>query len=173
MDADERAALRHRQRYMSRDYRYMIRSSVRLQNGALVVPHSKLGRQTSRRPQNVDLTPAPKRQSHRQERVKRAVERCLESALDDVGSGALFRTSFEMIGVNLTNDLRMAKIFFCVDQKREWPNVNALLQRYTGTLRNIVGKKVPLKYVPVLSFRYIENPQHVELLRQQFEGAHE
>ena len=151
----------------------MEHASVRLKTGQLVVPHKAMQPKSSSKslPKPFPTKTKSSTRSFRQQRVDKALHRCIEDAIETVGHGALERTSVELIGVETTGDMRQVNVYYCVDVSSEWQHVETLFQRYYGQLRHAVGRNVPLKYTPSLSFRAVRESYKIALMRLKFEGV--
>lgn len=66
--------------------------------------------------------------------------------------------SITITGVKLTDDLRLAKIFFVETGKDDCnPQIKEALEKATGFLKRELGKKLKLRYVPDIIFMYDES----------------
>ena len=81
----------------------------------------------------------------------------------------------KLLGVNIsrvevTDDLRIARIFFTVLENRERAkSVEKGLQRAKGFMRSHIARTLNLRFTPDLQFRYDETAEKVEELEALFQ----
>lgn len=100
----------------------------------------------------------------RAERVKQAlkeeISKILEYELKDPRVGMVTITRVE-----LTNDLRHAKVYFSVigdENKKEQTRKG--IENATGFVKKLIGQRIRLKFLPEITFKYddsIEYAQHI------------
>jgi ribosome-binding factor A len=107
------------------------------------------------------------------EEIKKELSRIIQQELKDPGIGFLTIT-----GVEVTNDLSQAKVYLSVlgsDEQKE-ATLRAL-SRGTGFLRSELGKRIRLRVMPQLIFKFdrsIDYGSHIEgLLAKINEGKAE
>ena len=66
--------------------------------------------------------------------------------------------------VNVSPDLRNARIYYTVLDKNELQLIEKALKKGSGFLRHCLAQQVGLRYVPKLEFLYDDNLQHAEEL---------
>lgn len=84
------------------------------------------------------------------EEIKREIAQMLREEIKDPRVGFVTLT-----GVDVTSDLRYAKVFFSVygsDEEKE--QTMAVLQKAQGYIRSELGKRLRLRYTPELSFKF-------------------
>lgn len=97
------------------------------------------------------------------DQIKREVSQIIERLLKDPGIGFVTIT-----GVEMTDDLREAKIFYSVlgnEQKKK--DTKIALERATGFIQAEIGKRIRIRHTPIISFKYdksIEYGAHIEEL---------
>ena len=113
----------------------------------------------------------------RSERVKQTlkeeISKILEYELKDPRIGMVTVTRVE-----LTNDLRHAKVYFSVmgdDNKKEQARKG--VESATGFVKKLIGQRIRLKFLPEITFKYddsIEYAQHIsevlEKIKKQEKG---
>ena len=71
-------------------------------------------------------------------------------------------------GVEMSSDLRYAKVFYCFSGNRKrGPDVAAGMEKAKGFIRNELGRRIRLKYLPELRFCYdssLDRAAEIELL---------
>lgn len=89
----------------------------------------------------------------RQERVCQALKKEISSIIHDEVKDP--RIGFITItGVELTSDLRYAKVFFSVlGKEKEQKDTKEALDSAVGFIRRLVGQRVKLRFVPEIIFR--------------------
>jgi ribosome-binding factor A len=109
-------------------------------------------------------------QYQRKERVgdliKREIAHIIQSELKDPGIGFVTIT-----GVEVSADLKQAKTFYTVlgneDSKKRSASA---LRRASGFIQNEIGRRLRLKYIPEISFKFdksVEYGAHIEELIQR------
>ncbi len=91
-----------------------------------------------------------KRKDRVRDQIKKEVSRVVQSELKDPGIGFVTITDVE-----LSDDLRNAKIFFSVlgDEQKKKDSSQAL-QRAVSFVQHEIGRKMRLKYTPKVKFIY-------------------
>jgi len=91
-----------------------------------------------------------KRKDRVGDQIKKEVSRIIQSELKDPGIGFVTVTDVE-----LSNDLRNAKIFFSVlgDEQKKTDSSQAL-QRAVSFVQYEIGRKMRLKFTPKIKFIY-------------------
>ena len=84
-----------------------------------------------------------------QRQLKKEISRILQEELKDPRIGFVTVTRIE-----LTGDLRHAKVYFSIlgDEENQKSGEEGI-QRAAGYIRKLIGQRIPLRYVPELSFR--------------------
>lgn len=103
------------------------------------------------------------------EEIKREVSNILRNEIKDPRVAALGLIS--VTGVDVTRDLRHAKIYFSVlGTEDEQKQTSEALMRATGFIRTEIGKRIRLRHIPEVSFhldRSIAYGAHInQLLRE-------
>jgi len=79
----------------------------------------------------------------------------------------------QLMAVDVTSDLRYAKVFYILLDKREPdPEAQDGLQRAAGFLRRELGDRLTMRYVPELKFEYdqsVERGRRIEDLLKTIE----
>lgn len=71
--------------------------------------------------------------------------------------------------VKVTDDLKYAKIYFTVlGDKENRLRVSERLERATKFIKNLIGNRLKLRYVPELKFQYDTLADHVEHIEELF-----
>ncbi|KJR43964.1 ribosome-binding factor A [Candidatus Magnetoovum chiemensis] len=84
------------------------------------------------------------------------------------------RVSFVTItGVELTDDLKIAKVFISVLKKSDTKETLKILNRASSFIRQQLGKTIKLKYIPTLDFcedSSIEYADKIDKLLKEIKG---
>ena len=107
-----------------------------------------------------------KRSSRIGDQIRKDVSEIILHGLKDPKSGFI-----TVIDVELTDDLRYAKIFYTVlgDEKAKKESQQGL-KRAKGYIQREIGKRIRLKHTPEISFKYdhtIEKAERIEQLLKQ------
>ncbi len=73
-------------------------------------------------------------------------------------------TKISITEVNVSPDLRNARIYYTLLNKNELKPIEKALAKGAGFLRHCLAQQVGLRYVPKLEFLYDDNLQHAEEL---------
>ncbi|BFH63821.1 MULTISPECIES: 30S ribosome-binding factor RbfA [Paenibacillus] len=97
------------------------------------------------------------------EQIKKELSQLIQSELKDPRIGFLTVT-----GVDVTNDLSQAKIYLSVlgDEEQKANSLKAL-EKANGFLRSELGKRIRLRHIPELIFKFDESiayGSHIEKL---------
>ncbi|CEP01725.1 Ribosome-binding factor A [Plasmodiophora brassicae] len=161
-DDDERdQGLRQRARYQNKTHRYMERNAVQMPDGRVIVPRDKLGASSHSSSSLFEKTPQSQR---RLCRVSQAIMNTLDEVVVD---DAVLGEHLDVIGVSMTNDLRIAHVYWTADD-RDRGRVQHRLDRIQGALRHAVARGCPLKFVPSLEFKF-ETGWRASALRDQYD----
>lgn len=97
------------------------------------------------------------------EEIKREVGKIVQQELRDPRLG--FTT---ITHVELTPDLRFARIFFSVygDQK-QWEDTQAALEHAAGFIRRILGESLGLRYVPEILFKTDHSSEYSIMIEER------
>lgn len=100
-----------------------------------------------------------------QRQLKKEISRILQEELKDPRIGFVTVTRIE-----LTGDLRYAKVYFSIfgDEENQKAGEEGI-QRATGYIRKLIGERLPLRYVPELSFRLDRSAEYSINLEKTFE----
>ncbi len=77
-------------------------------------------------------------------------------------------------GIDLSNDLKEARIFFSVLPGYEYSRAKEGLDRATGFIRREIGARMELKYVPSITFRHdpsLEGAAHMEKIFEKIRDS--
>ncbi|NCO59022.1 MAG: ribosome-binding factor A [Deltaproteobacteria bacterium CG_4_8_14_3_um_filter_51_11] len=77
-----------------------------------------------------------------------------------------------LTGIDLSNDLRDARIFFSVLPGYDYERAGQGLERATGFIRREIGARMKLKYVPAISFRHDSTLEKAAQMEKIFEKIH-
>ena len=103
------------------------------------------------------------------QRIKEEISDILQTQMRDPRIGFVTVTRVE-----LTDDLRMSRIFYSVlgneEQKRE---VKAALNSGLKYIRKLLGERVKLRYTPEIMFRFDSSPEYSIHMEQLFEEIRE
>ena len=104
-----------------------------------------------------------KRAERVSDQIKREVSQIIQCQVKDPHIGFITITDVEM-----TDDLRVAKIFYSVlGNEQNKKDTRLALQRAKNFIQMEIGKRVKIKHTPIVSFRYdksIEYGAHIEEL---------
>lgn len=90
------------------------------------------------------------------EEIKREIAQMLREEIKDPRVGFITLTD-----VDVTNDLRYAKIFLSVyGSSEEKEQTMGVLQKAQGYIRSELGKRLRLRYTPELTFKFDESIQY-------------
>ncbi|GIO66870.1 30S ribosome-binding factor RbfA [Paenibacillus sp. JTLBN-2024] len=97
------------------------------------------------------------------EQIKKELSQLIQSELKDPRIGFLTVT-----GVDVTNDLSQAKVYLSVlgDEEQKENSLKAL-EKANGFLRSELGKRIRLRHIPELIFKFDESiayGSHIEKL---------
>ena len=100
-----------------------------------------------------------------QRQLKKEISRILQEELKDPRIGFVTVTRIE-----LTGDLRHAKVYFSIlgDEENQKSGEEGI-QRAAGYIRKLIGQRIPLRYVPELSFRLDRSIEYSIELEKTFE----
>jgi len=59
-----------------------------------------------------------------------------------------------LTGINLSRDLKMAKIYYSIGGEKNLDNIQTALEKATGFIKRELGKRISLKYMPEIKFCY-------------------
>ena len=96
------------------------------------------------------------RQDRLGQQLQREIAVIVQQELKDPRLGFVTITKVE-----LSKDLSHAKVgFSCLGPESSRPEVQAALERAAGFIRNLIGKRLHLRIIPELSFRYDHSAEH-------------
>lgn len=104
--------------------------------------------------------------SHRINRINEEMKKALSTLIKNQIKDPRISELLSITQVDVTNDLRYAKVFISVyDDKEKQKDTLKGLESAAGLLRREVGKKIRLRYTPELLFEIdhsIEYGMHIE-----------
>ena len=104
--------------------------------------------------------------------IKREISNIIHDELKDPRIGFVTIT-----GVDLTKDLRIAKIYYSVlGDVNEKDKTSAALKNAKGFMRRLLGQRLELRYAPEINFkedRSIEYSLHIERELDKLKECHE
>lgn len=106
-----------------------------------------------------------KQSNHRQQRVAEEIRHMLAEILTrgDIGTAKLDNVFVTITHVELSNDLRNAKIFITpLGKLHDGHKVASLFNKHQATIRFQMAKKLQLKNVPMFLFNYDESLDRAE-----------
>lgn len=99
------------------------------------------------------------------EEIKREVSLIIQEELHDPRLG--FTT---ITHVELTPDLRFARIFFSVyGDEKQWKDTRAGLEHASGFIRRTLGEHLNLRFVPEIVFKSDHSSEYSIIIEQQLE----
>lgn len=99
------------------------------------------------------------------EEIRRDVSKIIQEELHDPRLG--FTT---VTRVELTSDLRFARIFFSVyGDEKQWKDTQAGLDHSIGFIRRALGERLDLRFVPDIVFQADHSSEYSILIEQQLE----
>lgn len=91
-----------------------------------------------------------------QEEIKKTIGKIIQQDIKDPEVGFV-----TVIDVNLSGDLRHAKVFVSIyDNKEQKEKTLQALDRATGFIRSELGKKMRFRHVPELVFKFDDSIEH-------------
>jgi ribosome-binding factor A len=102
------------------------------------------------------------------ERVAEGVREALAEIIQDSVKDPGMPTVFTITHVEVSRDLHHARVHFSQlpDDEGAVAATQAALERARGFLRRELGLRVPLKYLPELSFFFDASPRHAQRIAQ-------
>ena len=79
-------------------------------------------------------------------------------------------------GVEVTPDLRHARIFYCVSgnpTEEERKTIELGLKKAVGFVRSELGRRLQLRYVPGVEFRYDASFEYGDRIERLLKGLHD
>ena len=76
-------------------------------------------------------------------------------------------------GVSLTDDLRSARVYFCVLEDERKESVLAGLDSAAGYFKRELGDRLALRYTPELRFIFDESFDRADSLNRMFDAIHD
>lgn len=110
-----------------------------------------------------------KRAERVSDQIKREVSQIIERLLKDPGIGFVTIT-----GVEMTDDLREAKIFYSVlgnEQKKK--DTKIALQRATSFIQAEIGKRIRIRHTPIISFKYDKSIEYGARIEELIKKIHQ
>lgn len=105
------------------------------------------------------------RQEKVAEEIKREVSLIIQEKLHDPRLG--FTT---ITHVELTPDLRFARIFFSVyGDEKQWKDTQAGLEHASGFIRRTLGERLSLRFVPEIVFKNDHSSEYSIIIERQLE----
>ena len=99
------------------------------------------------------------------EEIKREVSLIIQEELHDPRLG--FTT---ITRVDLSSDLRFARIFFSVyGDAEQWKNTQVGLEHAAGFIRRLLGERLGLRFVPEIVFQSDHSSEYSILIEQQLQ----
>ncbi len=110
----------------------------------------------------------PKRSSRVGDQIKREISEMVLLVLKDPKLGFITITDVE-----LTDDLRYAKVFYSVlgDEKEKKESLKGL-ERAKGFIQREIGKRIRLKHIPQIMFRYDNTEEKAARIEQLLKQVH-
>ena len=106
------------------------------------------------------------------ELIKREVALILQTEVDDSELDGV-----TVIRVEVTNDLRLARVYFAVDgDSRDSARIAKILKTHAKFVRGELSRRISLKYMPSLSFRedeLAENQRAIDALFEKIDIPHQ
>jgi len=106
------------------------------------------------------------------ELIKREVALILQTEIDDQEID-----SVTVMRVEVTKDLRLARIYFAVDgDSRDSARIAKILKTHAKFVRGELSRRISLKYMPSLSFRedeLAENQRAIDALFEKIDIPHQ
>ena len=97
------------------------------------------------------------------EEIRREVSLIIQEELRDPRLGFITITRVE-----LTPDLRFARIFFSVyGDEKQWQDTQAGLDHANGFIRRMLGERLGLRFVPEIAFRIDHSSEYSVLIESQ------
>lgn len=105
---------------------------------------------------------------HRMERVAEGVRETLAQIIQDSVKDPGMPAVFTITHVEVSRDLHHARVHFSQlpDDDCAVETTRAALERAKGYLRRELGMRMPLKYLPELSFFFDTSPRHAQRIAQ-------
>jgi ribosome-binding factor A len=99
------------------------------------------------------------------EEIRREVSKIVQEVLHDPRLG--FTT---ITRVELTPDLRFARIFFSVyGDAQQWKDTCLGLEHASGFIRKLLGERMTLRFVPEIAFKEDHSSEYSILIEKQLE----
>ncbi len=96
------------------------------------------------------------------EAIKREVSQIIHDELKDPRLGFVTIT-----GVEITADLRTAKIFFSVlGQEQEFKKTKGALESSSGFIRRLIGQRIKLRFTPEIIFRQDKSSEYSSRIQE-------
>ncbi|OWZ84277.1 30S ribosome-binding factor RbfA [Natranaerobius trueperi] len=101
--------------------------------------------------------------------IKKIISDILQREIKDPSVGFVTVTSVELSG-----DLRHAKVFVSIfdDKEKQAESLHAL-EKATGFVRSELGKRIRLRHVPELVFKFDESIEHGDHINKLLKQLHE
>ncbi|MDP3025366.1 MAG: 30S ribosome-binding factor RbfA [candidate division Zixibacteria bacterium] len=110
----------------------------------------------------------PKRSSRVGDQIKREISEIVLLILKDPKLGFITITDVE-----LTDDLRYAKVFYSVlGDEKERKESQQGLERAKGFIQREIGKRIRLKHIPRIIFRYDHTTEMAARIEQLLKQVH-
>ena len=102
------------------------------------------------------------------EEIKKETGRILQGEMHDPRLG--FTT---ITRVDLTPDLRFARIFFSVyGNERQWKDTEEALNHASGFIRSTIGERLGLRFVPEIVFHADHSAEYGIIIEKRLEEIH-
>ncbi len=97
----------------------------------------------------------------RQDRIAEEMKKALSQGIRDHLTDAETATIWSITQIEVTKDLRHAKVFVSIlGTKEQEAGMMAALQKKSGTLRKLIGRKVRMHFTPELHFFHDHSIEH-------------
>ena len=97
----------------------------------------------------------------RQDRIAEEMKKTLSQGIRDLLTDAETATIWSITQIDVTKDLRHAKVFVSIlGTKEQETGMMAALQKKAGALRKLVGSKVRMHFTPELHFHHDHSIEH-------------
>ena len=97
----------------------------------------------------------------RQDRIAEEMKKTLSQGIRDLLTDAETATIWSITQIDVTKDLRHAKVFVSIlGTKEQEAGMMAALQKKSGALRKLVGRKVRMHFTPELHFSHDHSIEH-------------
>jgi ribosome-binding factor A len=97
----------------------------------------------------------------RQDRIAEEMKKALSQGIRDLLTDAEKATIWSITQIDVTKDLRHAKIYVSIlGSKEEEDGMMMALEKRAGSLRKLVGRKVRMHFTPELHFFHDHSIEH-------------